>query len=92
MFAFLVVVCLFFHVSLIVFCLFVFCFVFQEALYGFGEEFFSLHSRRFRERSFVHVTESAKRDGREKNNCVFLLFLLLNFAFGAVSKIDLIFN
>ena len=47
------------------------CFVFQETLYGFGEEFFSLHSRRFRERSLVHVTQSAKRDGREKYNCVF---------------------
>ena len=41
--------------------------MFEEALYGFGEEFFSLHSRRFRERSLVHMTESAKRDGREKN-------------------------
>ena len=54
------------------FCLFVcFCFVFQETLYGFGEEFFSLHSKRFKERSLVHMTQSAKRDGLGKNNCVF---------------------
>ena len=55
----------------IFFKFFCFYFVFQEILYGFGEEFFSLHSRRFGERLLLLVTQSAKRDGREKNNCVF---------------------
>ena len=67
-------VCLF-QVSLVVFC-----FVFQEISNGFCEVFFSLHSRRFREPLLVLVTQSRKRDGREKNNAVFLLFLLLKIA------------
>ena len=66
---------------------FFFCFVFQEILYGFGEEFFSLHVRRCRERLSVVVTRCATRNGREKILC-FLLFSLLNFACGEIRKIE----
>ena len=43
-----------------------FCFVFQEILYGFSEEFDSFHVRRCRERLSVVVTRCATRNGREK--------------------------
>ena len=42
------------------------CFMIQEILYGFGEQFFSFHSRRCRERLAVVVTQCETRDGREK--------------------------
>ena len=62
------------------------CFVFQEIVYGFGDQFF--HSRRCRERLSVVVTQCATRDGREKKYVGFLLFSLLNFACGGVRKVE----
>ena len=54
-----------------------------------GEEFFSFHRRRYKERLSVVVTQCATRDGQEKKmNCVFLLFSLLNFACVVVRKIE----
>ena len=61
--------------------------MFQEILYGFVEEFFSLHSRCFRERLLMLVTQSAKRDWREKNICVFFVHIA-EFRLGAARKID----
>ena len=53
--------------------------MFQEILYGFGEEFFSLHRIRFRERLSVVVTQCATRDGQEKKLIVFFVVLIAEF-------------
>ena len=57
--------------------------MFQEILYGFGEEFLSLHSRRCRERLSVVVTQCATRDGQEKKFIVFFVVFIAEFRLGS---------
>ena len=95
MFAFLVVLCLFFHISLIVFCLFV-CFLFCVSRNTIWLRRGILQSSQQAFQGALIGTCDGIRETRwaRKKYLCFLLFLLLNFACRAVSKIDLllIFN
>ena len=61
-----------------------FCFVFQEILYGFGEEFFSLTSTRCRERL---DTRRAR-----KNVIVFFVVLIAEFRLWSGSQNRILSN
>ena len=69
-----------------------FCFVFQEILYGFGEEFFSPHSRRCRELLSVVVRQCATRDGEKKNCCDFFVVLIVEFRLWSGSQNRILAN